>query len=120
MIQRILGLEANFEIHLLANVELLSYGQVRGEGPRAANAAQRTGSVAQRGDVVVCLGRVIDGLRPRVGGKELQAVGKSFFGEQLQAVINGTANHLRFRSYSGELRIRKQQLKIRDLVEVAA
>ena len=48
MIERILGLKAKFEVHLLAQLELLPQRQIRGERRRAADAAQRSRSIAQR------------------------------------------------------------------------
>src|SRR5437588_10920531 len=48
MIERVLGLNAKFELHLLAHRELPPQRQIRGERPRAAGAAQRSRSIAQR------------------------------------------------------------------------
>jgi len=61
MIERVLGFEANFKIHLLAYVELLSQRQIGGERPRAAYAAQRTRSILQREVVGAHESRVVVG-----------------------------------------------------------
>ena len=75
----------------------------------------QAGEAAQPGHVVIGLGRVIDRFRPGVGHQELQAVRVPLLGEQLQPVINGIGDELRFRGNPGELRIRKQQLRVLNL-----
>src|SRR5689334_12556520 len=47
MIERVPGLEAELEVHLFAYLELLPNGQIGREVRRAADAAQRSRSIAQ-------------------------------------------------------------------------
>ena len=71
---------------------------------------------AQPGDVLVCVGGVVDRFRPGVARQELQAVRVSLFGDQLQRVIDGIGNELRFRANRGELRIGNQQPTVLNLL----
>ena len=80
----------------------------------------QAGEAAQPSDVIVCIGRIVNRFRPRVGHQELQAVGVPLLREQLQPVIDGIGNHLGFGGNSRELWVGKQQLLIRNLREAGS